>query len=320
MNAKDIEVLLERYQQGTCTAEEKLRVEQWFDQQSSRTDWEWTEEEQSATHKEIENKINAEIDNPVRKINHWIKPLISAAAAVIILFTAFFYKDALYDSVTSVSYVEQEAPVNQQLKITLSDGTTIQLNAKSKIRYPKNFKHLVREVFLLDGEAYFNVQHNKTKPFLVHSGSVTTHVLGTSFNIRNYQKLDNIQVAVVTGKVGVVAGLSDAQKTTYLTPNQLVSINRRSGAVLKTNVDAKNVLGWQHGKLIFNNESFANIAKILEDRFNITINIESKALQNERLTAEFESTDRIEDVAHLLSRANNLNYNLKNDQLYFTPK
>jgi transmembrane sensor len=70
-------------------------------------------------------------------------------------------------------------------KNTLPDGTTVVLNKKSKLSYPVEFTGSTREVFLT-GEAFFDVAHNPSKPFKVHTGVFVTKVLGTAFSIKAY--------------------------------------------------------------------------------------------------------------------------------------
>jgi ferric-dicitrate binding protein FerR (iron transport regulator) len=76
------------------------------------------------------------------------------------------------------------------------------LNSESRLEYPDSFKGTSREV-RLEGEAYFVVAHNEAQPFLVHTGEVTTRVLGTQFNVSSYPGHEQVSIAVATGKVAV---------------------------------------------------------------------------------------------------------------------
>ena len=316
MNSKDINALLERYKEGTCTAEEKLKLEQWFDLQSESASWEWTDDEKANTGSVIKGEVDRQLDAARVKTYPWLKPFMTAAAVFLLLTTLFYFRTQIYNKINPPEYVVQQAPAGQQLKITLNDGSAIWLNAQSKIKYPKRFNGDIREVFLLEGEAFFEVQHDESKPFIVRSGNVSTYVLGTAFNVRNFAYLDDVQVSVKSGKVGVDQS-SLGNKTTFLLPNEQLSINRNTGAIAKSNVDAENVTGWQQGRLVFNNESFSNVAAVLERTYKIKVHFEDPYLKNYRLTAGFEKSDRLEDVVYLLSRVNKLSYKFVNKDLFF---
>jgi len=316
MNSKEINALLERYRRGNCTDEEKLKLEQWFDVQSESTSWEWSDEEKISTEVDIKNRIDHQIEVTHSQVYPWLKPLMAAAAVLLVLSTIFYFRGQIYDKINPSEYIVQEASAGRQLKVTLNDGSTIWLNAQGKIKYPKRFNHDVREVFLLEGEAFFEVQHDKSKPFIVRSGNVNTYVLGTAFNVRNFAYLDDIQVSVLNGKVGVDQS-SGRNKTTFLLPNEQLTINRKTGAIAKSSVDAENVIGWQQGRLVFNNESFSNVAAVLERTYKIKIHFEDPALKNYRLTAGFEKSDRLADVIYLLSRVNKVSYKFVNKDLFF---
>jgi len=134
--------------------------------------------------------------------------------------------------------------------------------------------------------------------------------------VRNFSYLDDVQISVKSGKVGVDQS-SLGNKTTFLLPNEQLSINRKTGAIAKSNVDAENVTGWQQGRLVFNNESFSNVAAVLERIYKIKVHFEDPSLKNYRLTAGFEKSDRLEDVVYLLSRVNKVSYKFVNKDLFF---
>jgi ferric-dicitrate binding protein FerR (iron transport regulator) len=83
--------------------------------------------------------------------------------------------------------------------INLPDGSKVVLNANSKLEYPPGFSNNTREVYL-DGEAYFDIAHDPGKPFIVHTGSISTRVLGTAFNINAYRSQQFVEVTVTRVK------------------------------------------------------------------------------------------------------------------------
>src|SRR5690606_37545513 len=80
-----------------------------------------------------------------------------------------------------------ENPKGRKTKVTLPDGTLVNLNYESRLKFPKAFTGNIREVELI-GEAFFEVVSNDTMPFIVRTGNIETEVLGTSFNIRYFER------------------------------------------------------------------------------------------------------------------------------------
>jgi transmembrane sensor len=139
---------------------------------------------------------------PLRRLYYRIA---TVAAVVIFLLVAGYFAYNL-TSENNVSPMAKEQvlsmsdPVGYTRHFVLSDGSTVILKPNSKLRCAFAQKDTKREVSL-DGDAYFDVRHNPSKPFIVHTGRITTTVLGTAFNI--YAKEGNVHVAVTRGRVRV---------------------------------------------------------------------------------------------------------------------
>src|SRR5690606_33837898 len=121
--------------------------------------------------------------------------------------------------------------------VTLPDGTQVNLNYESQLKFPKVFEGNIRKVELI-GEAFFEVVKNDTMPFIVKTGDVETEVLGTSFNIRSYERGQTAEVSLVTGKVKIhyIDG-SIKKESTHLSPGEQLSYNRNSGQTVKSTFD-----------------------------------------------------------------------------------
>jgi ferric-dicitrate binding protein FerR (iron transport regulator) len=186
-----------------------------------------------------------------------------------------------------VKYQETVA-LNGEIKlISLSDGTTICLNAGSRLSYPDKFKQNTREV-TLTGEAFFKVAHNSAKPFIIHSGKITTTVLGTSFNVKAYKEDKAIKVTVVSGKVGIL-NTKAKQPAVLLTPNmQLVYSKTDETLVAKKIDDALSVISWQEGKLQYHNTPLSDVLADVQRKYNVTIKAD-KNLLNCTLYADFNN-------------------------------
>ena len=90
-------------------------------------------------------------------------------------------------------------PYGNRSKVILCDGTTVWLNAGSRLIYPSDFIEDTREVMLF-GEAFFNVKENQEKPFIVKTSALKVEVLGTEFNLSAYPDEDIIQTVLKKGE------------------------------------------------------------------------------------------------------------------------
>src|SRR5690606_4748296 len=136
-------------------------------------------------------------------------------------------------------------------QLLLPDGSTVWLNSESQIQYADNFTGKTREIFL-SGEASFDVKRDESKPFIVHTGSLATQVLGTSFNIRAYIEQTDIEVTVSSGKVSV----SDSTGVIgELIRDQQLSYQKSTGRFARQLVESHNTSLWKESELIFEAET-----------------------------------------------------------------
>ncbi|NJK94613.1 MAG: hypothetical protein HC905_06530 [Bacteroidales bacterium] len=116
---------------------------------------------------------------------------------------------------SSVIYNEVYAPAGTRSSLTLADGTRVWLNSGSKLRYPDKFGKGNRLVYLT-GEAFFEVESDINKPFIVKTPSVSVRATGTRFNVEAYSSDAEIQVSLLTGKVSVHRGQLTKRKLLYV--------------------------------------------------------------------------------------------------------
>lgn len=312
MDINGIKALLERYRNNQCTAEEKKALEEWFDAQSEAGQWEWSDLEQQSTDARIKSNIDQQLFGKKRTL--W--PLLRVAAILVLLLgSLFFFRNDLHDWADPVVMIEKKVEDGKQLQLTLPDGSKVWLNAGSKFSYPDRFSRGKRQVFLSEGEGYFDISHDPSSPFIVTSKGVNTKVLGTAFNIKAYHYLSNIQVAVTRGKVQV----SDTAnvKAMILLPNQQLSIDTKNGAMDKREVDASTTIVWQRGDFSFNNDRLLDVCAVLTKKYHLNFHFKQADIQDYRITAGFVSKDQIQDILTVLASANNLSYQQKGQSVTF---
>ena len=201
--------------------------------------------------KEVWKKINASIQLGERRGKRHFYRWSGKAAAVILLAVMvgwFFGRNGRSEISAPVLQASESLYISEAndgqvpRTILLNDGTSVVLDPGSVLKYPQLFKPDIREVFL-SGQAFFEVAHDASRPFLVQAGDIITRVLGTSFTVRNYEGENSVLVQVKTGKVSVFR--TEEKKSSFargervvdgvvLMPNQQVLYEREGRTMTKS--------------------------------------------------------------------------------------
>jgi transmembrane sensor len=205
-------------------------------------------------------------------------PLLSAAGSTV------------RDSVIATAPGEQRA-------VILPDGSHVWLNAASSIRFPASFPGGERSVEL-SGEAFFDVAHAGRMPFLIHSGAITTTVLGTSFDIRAYPQQKNMTVAVHSGKVKVQAG-NKVLAVLEMGRQVRVASGTTSGP---KDIDPLSIAAWRTGDLVYKDEMLEDIIADLQRTFKDSIAIRTSSLKNTMITLSFNKRDGLQHALEMICR------------------
>jgi transmembrane sensor len=257
--------------------------------------------------------------SPMFNRNNVFKIWYKAAAAVIVLIVAaggYLYfsnhtKTIAENNIAENKNSNKEQPINKRQTIHLPDGSTVILNADSKLNYPAAFSGNTREVYLT-GEGYFDIKHNPKQPFLVHAGKIITKVLGTAFDIKAYPLDESVEVTVTRGKVQV---LKENKSLGLVTANQQISFSKKTELFAQKIVDAKLVIAWKPGEIIFNDITMQEAAKRIEQRFNTTIEFANPAIKNCMVTATFSEDDLEEEILTVICGVSKSNYTILNNKI-----
>ncbi|MFT4055635.1 MAG: FecR domain-containing protein [Novosphingobium sp.] len=186
--------------------------------------------------------------------------------------------------------------VSQSQTIRLSDGSTVILGAQSAIT--ERLSSGKREIALLGGEAWFDVAHDRTRPFTVQASNMTVTVTGTTFDVSMTDR--TLGVAVARGSVWVErAGTSPVQIA--LKPGQHFTIDRDGGTQAVTNVSAAEIGTWRSGRLAVRNASLADVIEILDRHYRGHIFLRGNRLEGVRVTGVYDLADPVGSVRTLLS-------------------
>jgi ferric-dicitrate binding protein FerR (iron transport regulator) len=217
----------------------------------------------------------------------YANPLYRYAAAVIIAATLlvtgyeYVYRDAeILKEVTSTSEVLKA--------FTLPDGTKVSLNSNSSVSYPEQFGPDSREVNI-QGEVFFEVKPDRSKPFIIHTKQAQVKVLGTSFSVSAYPQSSMVEVIVETGKVQFTNKNNESTSAgkLILTPGEKGILDVSSNSLQKTSNQNLNYIAWKTRTLIFKATSLGEVIKDLESVYKVDIRLADPELNNLRLTAQF---------------------------------
>jgi len=243
---------------------------------------------------------------------------IAGIAAVLIPFVILSYIGYQYVELKSSLANQQSlftsivAPKGAQSQVELPDGTQVWLNAGSSLQYANTFGQDDRNL-TLTGEAYFDVATNKILPFIVRSEAIKIQVLGTRFNVKAYEQLDDIKVTLIEGSVSLHHIM---EKQTYkLMPMEVARYSKREHKMEIVKDTYSQATGWTNGAIVFNGESFEEIVFMLEQRFNVTIHIEKESLKKRQFKGDFKKNETIERIFNVMATGGQFSYKISGDRI-----
>jgi len=247
----------------------------------------------------------------VKKPLHWI-----GYAASVVLISAIAYlvfKPAKTPVIIAKNKTDKpDEKTGGHKWIKLPDGTSVQLNNDSRLVYDQDFKGKKNREVTLYGEAFFDVAHDAAHPFIIHTGKITTTVLGTAFNISAYDNQKAVTVTVTRGRVMV----QRADKTlAVLTPNQQLSWKIGQAYQNKQTVNAEKVTAWKAQDLIMDDITLLQASELIAKRYGIEVLFKSDKVKTCRFTAAFLNRNSISQVTEVLSAITGASFKRKGNQL-----
>lgn len=192
---------------------------------------------------------------------------------------------ALYNNIAT--------PRGGQYTVMLSDGTKVILNAASSLKYPTVFKGTNRTVELT-GEGYFEVAHNKSKPFKVISKGQEVEVLGTHFNINSYLDEPDVKTTLVEGSVNV--------NGIVIKPNQQAVLTVSNQIVVKQ-IDAADAVAWKDGLFKFDHTDLKTLMRQIARWYDVDVVYEGN-VKEEQFYGKIERSYTLSEVLMVLERGN----------------
>ena len=271
--------------------------------------------------------------------HHSLTRIIGIAAAIIMIFGAgMFFRDKYHPDRTAV--VEMVAPIGSRAFITLSDGSTVWLNAGTRLRYDNHFGEKNRDI-QLEGEAYFKVARNENIPFVVNAANVKITALGTTFNVKAYSEEARVETSLESGMIKIEDASRPGENAIILRPNQkalfpaeknIVPVAQADTGfqpdedrikvsepviVVEKMDDIRVSTSWKDDRWLIRGESMEALAVKLSRRYDITFVFKDDALRNYKFSATLRD-ETLEQVLNMIQVSAPIIYDIKEKTVYLS--
>ena len=222
-------------------------------------------------------------------------------------------------------------------KIILPDGTRVWLNSESSISFNPEMKERKTRLVKLSGEAFFEVTEDKQHPFILTTDKISIKVLGTAFNVKAYPNDKSAEATLLCGSIELSVNDRPQQKI-MLKPSEKFALIEKKGQVANPKnralvlapkitmvieniapIEIANELyieetSWKDNKLVFRNQSLAELAPKFERWFNVHITIKNEEIKEHRYTGAF-TTENLTQALTAMKLIKNFNYKLHNNDV-----
>ncbi|THU33460.1 DUF4974 domain-containing protein [Niastella caeni] len=316
-------LLLEKFIQGECTAEEAELVQQWLNRHPEGLDeyllgvWNEpiTEPMPPAMEQTLLNEAASwpgyqEATLPKKlPIPRWLFRLAAAALIIGIAGWWLFRQPASPRKLTHQK-VLISAAANATMRYLLPDQSVVWLKANARLQVDTQlYNHPNRTVELLAGEAFFEVQKNAAHPFIVQNGLVQTRVLGTSFSVKTGLSDSATLVTVATGKVAV----SHNEKVLdVLLPGKQISVQSKTGSFSKSTVPVWLASLWKEDELPLTNAPFPELQQAMQMLYGINLHTNSRQVKARHYNIRLKRNMPVQEVIQVLALLNHHLYKKMN--------
>ena len=215
--------------------------------------------------------------------------------------------------VGQVEYNTLVIPRGCEFSLVLADGSRVWLNAGSSLKYPETFSNGERRVYL-EGEAYFEVEHDGNAPFIVNTRSMDLRVLGTSFNIKAYDDESTVITTLVSGKIR--QEFPEVGKDVTLTPSRQSIFDRVTGKLETKQTDVQAALAWKEGKIIANNERLEDIFRQLSRWYDFKVVYTQPSLKDVRFYLHSNRYAEVHTILEYLQTTKGIHFTYAEKTIY----
>ena len=245
----------------------------------------------------------------------WSGAVAAAVALVFVLFHSIFPVNENVAETGCPECFEIVVARGQKSTLTLPDGSRVWINSATSISYSSDYNSKDRNVYL-DGEAYFEVASGNELPFTVYAQNMQVTALGTKFNVKAYSEDSMVLTTLIEGKVNTEVGA----ESQILTPYQEALYDKSSGSIEVSEVtDQLHAVPWLKDEILFDNDSLADIAVILERMYNVNVIFADEKVKEYSYTGLIRNNS-LQNVLELIASTSPVDYRITSDTIKFFVK
>lgn len=321
--SEEKERLISRYLNGYCRKEEQKALFEWLQESKEnqkhffRLKDIWDASQKKASYPETHlfhfyrNQVTQR-ESLHKRVRLW--RMIAGIAAVLVI--GLVISILIYSPAPSERHlITHTVPLGSKSQVYLADGTEVHLNSGSRLEYYSGFGIETREVHL-SGEAYFQVEKDKSHPFIVKAADYDIAVTGTQFNVCTYPDNTFSSVSLLEGEV--VLSASNIKPLT-MEPGEKIRFDRKERELAFVSLDSQAEVGWKEGLFIFKNIPFPELIKRLERWYDVKLKCSSHELDSFEYSGSFRNQETIWQVLDALKLTTPIDYK-RNDFREFTLK
>ena len=257
----------------------------------------------------------------------WQRPLAATAAAVILATAATVQLSRKKDPPQPTALAAREVVTRpgELATLNLADGSRVILAAGSRLTIPGDFNTPgARRELRLDGKAFFTIEHDSLRPFIVRTATAVTEDLGTEFVIKAYAEFPVTQVAVVSGLVELRRGdNATSSQRTRLQQGDVGRLDSAGKMTVQRGVPVRSYVSWTQGTLVFNGvalaEALADLSRLHNVEFVLRDDSSGVSMDTLRVTGEFHR-ESIQTVARRLELMLDVTATLQGRQVVLSRK
>ncbi len=236
------------------------------------------------------------------------------AAVILITFGISRFVFNHPETESPVGYHHIEVPTGQRVKLSLSDGSTVWLNAGTKFTYPEKFSNADRMVSL-NGEALFDVQHDEKHPFTVQTSTYSVKVLGTKFNVYAYDESSKLETTLFNGSI-IMQKDNNIQNDITLYPGQQAVFDKNTTTMaVYSGMDTTEINSWIYGYHVFNKTPFRDMIERLSHYYEKKITVKLPEILDYECTGKFRHEESLEHILNVVKISKPFRYKETNKEI-----
>lgn len=312
MEKEYIENLITRYLNGICLPEEQQELKLWIEESPENRNeylalkdvWDIAQQPKISTEDQLTLFYKNQLEKTKKSRMLWIR-YSSAVAAILVIGLVFSVLVQQEKKVQPANLQVFSVPLGSRSKVLLADGTIVNLNSGSELKYSSNFSGNNR-VVSLSGEAFFQVKSDAVHPFVVKTTNFDVKVTGTKFNVCTYDENSYSSATMAEGKIELK--IDGSKQNFEIKPGEKFELDRETRKYSLESADIESEIAWKDGEFIFRDIPFPELVKRLERWYDVKLNYSDNGLQSYAYTGRFKNQETIWQVLDALRLTSPIDY------------